>query len=250
MKFFVLASGNCVYVETKEKRILLDLGISSLQAEKKLKAKGIDPSSVDMIWITHAHVDHISGLPVFLKKYHPQVYITASIEKEANLKLSQPIYIEKEENFGNLKITAIKTSHDTEDSNGYLLEEGDSSLLYMTDTGYVNEKYHPLLKNRSAYIFESNHDVEKLMNNPHYPHQTKMRILSDRGHLSNQDSAYYLSKFIGKDTKVVILAHLSEENNTPELARQTLEQELKDHQISFSNIVIATQKEPTELLEI
>ena len=130
------------------------------------------------------------------------------------------------------------------------MEEGNSSFVYITDTGYVNERYHKLLSNRSAYVFESNHDVEKLMNNPNYPHQTKIRILSDRGHLSNESSAYYLTKFIGSKTKKIVLAHLSEQNNDPELALSCLKRELEEHQKTFSNIVIASQKEATELFEI
>ena len=253
MKFCVLASGskgNSTYVETEHHHILIDVGMTCLQIEKRLEERGINPDIIDMVLITHAHTDHVSGLPVFLKKHHPQVYITEKIEKEANLKLDHPIYIEKEITLENLKIYAIKTSHDTDDSNGYILEENGKSLVYVTDTGYVNERYHKLLQNRSAYVFESNHDVERLMNNPHYPHQTKIRILSDRGHLSNEDSAYYLSKFIGSNTKVVFLAHLSEENNTPELAKQSLIKELEIHQVPFSNIQIALQKEATELITL
>lgn len=253
MKFCVLASGskgNCTYVETENHHILIDIGTTCLNIEKKLKEKEISPSSIDMVLVTHAHTDHIAGLPVFLKKHNPKVYITEKIEKEAHLKLDNPIYIDSDIELEDININVLKTSHDVDDSNGYIIEEKDSSIVYITDTGYVNERYHKLLSNRSAYVFESNHDVEKLMNNPNYPHQTKIRILSDRGHLSNEDSAYYLSKFIGEKTKVVVLAHLSEQNNTPELATESLKKELKEHQINFSNIVIAEQKEATELFEI
>ena len=253
MRFCVLASGskgNCTYVETKDHRILIDIGTTCLNIERKLKEKDIHPSSIDTVLVTHAHTDHISGLPVFLKKYSPQVYITEKIEKEAHLKLSNPFYIDKDLKLGDLKIIVLKTSHDVDDSNGYILEEGNSSFVYITDTGYVNERYHKLLSNRSAYVFESNHDVEKLMNNPNYPHQTKIRILSDRGHLSNESSAYYLTKFIGSKTKKIVLAHLSEQNNDPELALSCLKRELEEHQKTFSNIVIASQKEATELFEI
>lgn len=253
MKVCVLASGskgNCTYVETDHHRILIDIGTTCLNIEKKLKERDINPSSIDMVLMTHAHTDHISGLPVFLKKYNPSVYITPKIEKEAHLKLSNPIYIDSDLEIDNMKITVLKTSHDVDDSNGYIIEENGTSVVYITDTGYVNERYHTVLSNRSVYVFESNHDVEKLMNNPNYPHQTKIRILSDRGHLSNEDSAYYLSKFIGKDTKIVILAHLSEQNNSPELALSSLQKELSSHQKKFSNIVIAQQKEATELFEV
>lgn len=250
MKFCVLASGskgNCTYVETAQHHILIDIGTTCLNIEKKLKEKNISPSSIDMILVTHAHTDHIAGLPVFLKKYNPKIYITEKIEKEAHLKLSDPIYIDKDIELDELKISVLKTSHDVTDSNGYILEEGESSVVYITDTGYVNERDHDKLWNRSAYIFESNHDVEKLMNNPNYPHHTKIRILSDKGHLSNEDSSYYLTKFIGDKTKVVVLAHLSEQNNTPELALESLKKELQVHQKEFHNIIIAEQRKATEL---
>ena len=99
MKVCVLASGskgNCTYVETDHHRILIDIGTTCLNIEKKLKEKDINPSSIDMVLMTHAHTDHISGLPVFLKKYNPSVYITPKIEKEAHLKLSNPIYIDSD----------------------------------------------------------------------------------------------------------------------------------------------------------
>lgn len=253
MKFCVLASGskgNCTYVETKENRILIDIGITSLQVERKLKEIGVDPKTIDSIFITHAHTDHTLGLAVFSKKYQPNIYITEKIAKETSIKNDNFTYIDELVIINDLNVIPIKTSHDVSDSNGYIFEYDNKSLVYITDTGYVNEKYHPLLKNRTAYIFESNHDVERLMNNPKYPHHTKIRILSDKGHLSNVDASYYLCKFIGKKTKYVVLAHLSEENNTPALAHTTLEDCLDSHDINFSNILIASQKEVSEVFEI
>ena len=97
------------------------------------------------------------------------------------------------------------------------------------------------------YILESNHDVEMLMNNPNYPYHIKQRILGDKGHLSNKDSAYYLKKFIGADTKHIILAHLSEHNNTDELALSTLKETIEDTNL---DIEIAHQEIQTELIEV
>ena len=253
MKFKVLASsskGNCTYVETSSKRILIDIGTTSLNIEKKLRANNIEPDSIDAILITHTHVDHISGLKVFSKKYSPIVYMTEKMEKELSFTPDNLVNIVGEINLDELRIVPIKISHDVEDANGYIVEDNNSSLVYITDTGYVNEKYHDLLKNKNAYIFESNHDVEKLMNNPKYPHQTKIRILSDKGHLSNKDSAYYLSKFIGNNTKYVVLAHLSEENNCPELATSTLVETLNNYEIDFNNILVAQQSGIDEVFEV
>ena len=123
-------------------------------------------------------------------------------------------------------------------------------MVYITDTGYISEKIFNEIINKNLYVFESNHDIEMLMNNPKYPHHTKIRILSDKGHLSNKDSAYYLSKLIGDNTKHVILAHLSEQNNTEELALETLNETLKRRNVDFNNIIIARQNEITELFEV
>jgi phosphoribosyl 1,2-cyclic phosphodiesterase len=253
MKFCVLLSGskgNCTYIETKYNRILVDIGATSLQIEKKLREIGVEPETIDSVFITHVHTDHTSGLAVFNKKYHPDIYITEKMKQEAHLKIENIIYIDDSIKINDLTVTPIKTSHDTADSNGYIFEKDDSSLVYITDTGYVNEKYHSLLLNRNAYIFESNHDVERLMSNPRYPYHTKIRILSDRGHLSNVDASYYLCKFIGNNTKYIVLAHLSEENNTPDLAVTTLKDCLKSHDIEFNNILVALQREVSEIFEI
>lgn len=253
MKISVLSSGskgNCTYVETNSYKILIDIGTSSLYVEKSLKNIGVDPSAIDIILITHAHIDHVGGLRVFCKKYHPLVYISDKILKEAKLEIGN---ISNEENINinsDIKIKSIRLSHDVTDIKGYIIEDNASSMVYITDTGYINEKNFKDIENKSLYVFESNHDIEKLMNNPNYPHHTKIRILSDKGHLSNKDSAYYLSKLIGNNTKYVILAHLSEQNNTEELALNTLKEVLKKKKISFDNIKIARQNEMTELFKV
>lgn len=253
MRVCVLSSGskgNCVYVETKNHKILVDIGTSSLYAEKALKANDINPNDIDMVFITHAHVDHIAGVNVFSKKYHPNIYLTEKMEKEADLHITNQVYIEKEFLIDTLKVIVIKTSHDVTDANGYIFEEDGESFVYITDTGYVNEKYYKVLSNRNMYVFESNHDIEKLMNNKKYPHYTKIRILSDRGHLSNEEASNYLAAFIGDKTEYVVLSHLSEENNTPELAVQVLKNTLEHKKISFNNISVAHQNEATEMFSL
>lgn len=148
-----------------------------------------------------------------------------------------------------LDIDVIKTSHDTEESVGYIVNNDDKSIVYITDTGYINQKYFNILSNRNVYIMESNHDIE-MLNNSKYPFALRQRILSDKGHLSNYDSAKYISKFIGSKTKYVLLAHLSEENNTKELALETLDKRLKKEKIAIDNIIIAKQNQATDLINI
>lgn len=250
MKISVLSSGskgNCTYVETKNHKILIDIGTSSLYVEKNLKQIGIDPSDIDIVLITHSHVDHVGGLKVFAKKYNPLIYISTEIMEEAKLNLTH-ICSENEVNIdSDIRIKSIKLSHDVRDIRGYVIEEGESSMVYITDTGYISERNFKYIQNKNLYVFESNHDIEKLMNNPKYPHHIKIRILSDKGHLSNKDSSYYLTKLIGNNTKQIVLAHLSEQNNTEDLALTTLKETLKNKHIKFDNITIARQNEMTEL---
>ena len=253
MRVCVLSSGskgNCTYVETKNHKVLIDIGTSSLYVEKSLKSIGVNPEDVDIVLVTHAHIDHVAGIKVFSKKYNPLVYISEKILKESNIKIEN-ISSEEEINIdSDIKIKSIRLSHDVDDIKGYLIEEDNNSMVYITDTGYINESNFEYIKNKNLYVFESNHDVEKLMNNPKYPHHTKIRILSDKGHLSNKDSAYYLSRLIGYNTKCVILAHISEQNNTEDLALETLKETLDRKNIDFNNIMIARQNEMTELIEL
>lgn len=249
----VLASGskgNCTYIETQNHKVLIDIGTTSLQIEKRLKEIGIDPKDIDSVFITHAHKDHVAGVNVFYKKYHPKVYLTKNIYQEANLNIDKYTVIKDSLNIDDMNVTVIPTSHDAKDSRGYLIESDGHSMIYMTDTGYINSKYAPLLKNREIYVFESNHDVEMLMNNEHYPHYLKMRILGDEGHLSNKDSALYLSKLIGRKTKKIYLAHLSEQNNTPDLALSCIRETFKKKNIDFNNISVAYQDVVSESVSV
>lgn len=244
------SKGNCTYIETNNHKILIDIGTSTLYVEKALNSIGINPSEIDLILITHAHIDHVKGLKVFLKKYSPQVYISDRILKEANLENIQIDILGDLRKIQDINIKSIDLSHDVTDIKGYIIEENNSSMVYITDTGYISEKYFDDLSNKCLYVFESNHDVEMLMNNPRYPHHTKIRILSDKGHLSNKDSAYYLSKLINNNTKAIILSHLSEQNNTEDLALKTLNELLDKKGIRKPSISVGKQNVRTEVFEI
>lgn len=254
MKVCVLASGskgNSTYISTPNNNILIDLGITSLAVEKRMLQLGIDPSCINAILITHTHTDHIGGLKVFLKKYHPKVYLTDRMYEDLQTILYDNEYeiITEDFNINDTFIQIVKTSHDASDSNGYILNYEDKSVVYITDTGYIHKRNHDKLKNHNVYIFESNHDVEKLRHGK-YPYYLQQRILGDEGHLSNKDSSYYLANFVGDKTDHIILAHLSEENNTEELAYETLRKILKKHHKQVSDIQIAKQNEQTGMIEI
>ena len=252
MKVIVLSSGskgNTTYIETKETKILIDAGNTCKYILNKLDDYNINPNELDAILITHTHSDHVKGLQVLLKKINPCVYITQKMYKELSYIENYYIINEDELIIKDITINIIKTSHDTEDSVGYIINNNNKSIVYITDTGYINKKYFDILKNRDIYIMESNHDIE-MLNNSSYPFATRQRILSDKGHLSNYDSSKYLAKFIGDKTKYILLAHLSEENNTKELAYVTLTDRLTQENIKVNNIIITKQNQETEFITI
>ena len=246
MKISVLASGskgNCTYIASNSTKILIDVGMTNLYIEKKLILLGINPNDINFIFITHTHTDHIAGLKVFLKKHHPKVFLTQDMYNELSDILSDYEILEDKIILNDLEIDYFKTSHDT-DSVGYIIKNNDKEVVYVTDTGYINVKNLKKINNKDLYIFESNHDIEMLMNNPNYPYQIKQRILGDKGHLSNIQCHEYLKKIIGNKTKYIVLAHLSEQNNDPQIALNNLSD------IENIKIMIAKQNESTELIEV
>ena len=256
MRFEVLSSGskgNTTYIETNGTKIIVDMGNSCKYVVEKLAEIGVDPNDIDAIMLTHIHTDHTNGLKTFLKKYKTKVYLAGSMLKYLAF-IDDYFIIDNSINslvIGDINIDIVRTSHDVEDSFGYVVNNLDKSIVYITDTGYINQRYFDLLKNKDAYVIESNHDVEMLTNGK-YPFELRQRILSDKGHLSNYDSAKYLAYFVGNNTKYIVLAHLSEENNTVELAHNTLINRLNNSKIDYHNIKIveALQNKETDFIKL
>ena len=248
MRLIVLSSGskgNTTYIECGNTKIIIDMGNTCKYVVSKLKEIEVDPKEIDGIFITHTHSDHIKGLKVFLNKYHTRVFLTDKMKEEIDYVLNYSFVDSNKIIFGDFVIDVIKTSHDVSSSVGYIIHGDNKSIVYITDTGYINNKYFDILNNREVYILESNHDIEMLNNGP-YSFQLRQRILGDKGHLSNYDCSRYLSSFIGDKTKCIMLAHLSEENNTPELAYQTLVDKLKENNQVVEKIVTLEQDNPSE----
>src|SRR5574344_465998 len=243
----VLASGskgNSTLVMLNHSNMLIDAGTNPKYLETKLEEFNLTLKDIDYILLSHTHTDHTSALNNLVKSYSPKIIMTELMFADLKfLKNYDDIIILFDDlELDDFKIESIKTSHDTSDSRGFVITEGNSSLVQITDTGYLNQKYFKKLANKNLYIMESNHDVEMLMHGK-YPSWLKQRVLSDVGHLSNESSSLYLSKLIGPSTKEIILAHLSEENNTPEIALETIKEEFKEDNIKFDKIIAAKQNE-------
>ena len=213
MHFNIIASGskgNATVIIYKETSILIDMGVSFECLKNGLKEVGLDVSDLTAALFTHNHSDHIKGLR----------FLSPSIMYglEGTLpSLANKVELFKSFKIGEFEITPLSVSHDASNPCGYLLKAGDESLVYMTDTGCFLEENLPLIKNPTYLILESNHDIKMLLAT-NRTYELKTRILSDVGHLCNEDSAIAASEIIGDNTKEIVLAHLSEEANTPELA--------------------------------
>ena len=250
MKIITLASGskgNTSYIEVGNTRFLIDIGITYRHLLERLEKIGKSIDDIDALFITHTHSDHIKGLKVFVKHNNVPVYIKEEMYKELKEILPKEkieLYSDKM-HLKDVTIDLVHTSHDAPGAVGFLI---NNSLAYITDTGYINKKYYDLLSNREIYYIESNHDEQMLLTGP-YPHYLKQRILSDKGHLSNGATASYLEKFIGSNTKYIILAHISETNNTKELALETTKEALANT-IYSPKIIVASQEELGEVVEV
>lgn len=149
-------------------------------------------------------------------------------------------------NINDVNIELIHTSHDAPCSVGFIINYNNKSMVYVTDTGYINRKYLNKMTKKDLYLIESNHDEVMLMDGP-YPRFLKERVISDKGHLSNKTTSKYLRKLVGDNTKYVILAHISEKNNTEELAYECTRKELENTNIE---IIIAKQHEESQMIEV
>ena len=221
MKIVVLgssSSGNSTYVELGNNNFLIDVGLGFNAIKDKLFKLGVYPDEIDFILITHAHSDHVRSLHSFVRVYNTKVYIGKNTFNEyiKNDCLKNYEYLEDINNINGIDINIIPISHD-KNGFGFIFKCEGKTISYLTDTGYINVKYHKLLTNNDVYLIESNHDVLMEMNGTK-DQMTKERNVGDMGHLSNDQCAMYLSRLIGKNTKAIMLMHISEHDNTYDLA--------------------------------
>lgn len=255
MKVCVLSSGskgNSTLVITDKVKILIDLGTTTSYVEAALNNLNVDVKEISHILITHSHVDHIKGLKVFIKRYNPVILVTEDMKNVLEKELGNfryEYYEDKKAIIGDLTVNVIKTSHDAEESIGFVLTNNNSSIVYITDTGYINQKYFKILSNNNLYVLESNHDIKMLMDGP-YPYYLKQRVQGDKGHLSNKQASDYLCKFIGDNTRKIVFAHISEHNNSYEKVIETFNEELSKNDMKFDDVLIAKQNEATEVIEV
>jgi phosphoribosyl 1,2-cyclic phosphodiesterase len=255
MKVKVIASGskgNSTLVISDSTKILIDAGVNYKRIKDTLDNMNININELDGVLITHTHSDHIGGLSSLIKKVDIPVFIKEELYPEIKKIIPIENIVLVDENnitINTLDIEIFSISHDVA-AFGFIINDDKNKIMYLTDTGYINRKYYERLKNLDACVIESNHDEKMLMEGP-YPYILKQRVISDKGHLSNRYTGKFLNKVIGDRTKYIVLAHLSENNNTVELALSEVKDELKDN-IYLNNITIMDAKQhiDTELVEV
>ena len=229
LKLVSLASGskgNSTLILSNSTAILVDAGVSYTRIASELVPFGLKPSDIDGVVVTHEHSDHISGLRVFASKYHIPVFASkgtlGALESMGILNDKYPAYtIEDTLELAGMHVNAFRTPHDCAESFGYRIEAEDGhTVTVATDIGHITPEVEENLHGTDLAVIESNHDIGMLRTGP-YPYSLKRRILSDFGHLSNTACADLLPELFEDGTKHFLLAHLSRENNTPDIARQT-----------------------------
>ena len=238
------SGGNAAYLETPTARILIDAGKCTRTLLASLKAIGVDPETIDAIFITHDHNDHVSSLEVLAKKHPVPVHIL--YKSALRYRDTQPEALcacfrlyEKAPfttRVGEVTVTAFETPHDSRASVGYRFEFSDGESVirvgYATDIGHVSETLRAGLMGCETVVLESNHDVDMLMDGP-YPYDLKLRIRGRRGHLSNRECADLCAELAEQGMKNLLLAHLSEENNHPDLAYDETFSALAGHTVNL-----------------
>ncbi len=261
MKIATLASGssgNSIYIGTQKRNILVDAGITCKALSENLAGIGLGIGDIDGVFITHEHSDHIGGLGVILRRYELPVYLTegtydAIMSKNLLGRVPEEAFniikSNSEFNFGDMHIHAIASSHDAAEPVIYRFDCEDKSAAIVTDIGEPNPSLIEMLGGLSALLLEANHDVCMLQAGP-YPYLLKHRILSEKGHLSNETAGQLAVKLCSGNMQNIMLSHLSETNNYPELAREAVKMELTMAGINTVEVDVAPRYGVSRIIEL
>lgn len=252
------SSGNSLFVESENTKILIDCGVSCKKVEEALNLLDVDPTSIDAVLVTHEHSDHVKGLGTFSKKFNVPIFanqetldcMEAQTSKVAsniihNFKVADKFFI------GDLEIKPFSISHDAANPCGFNIFKDNKKISIATDIGIMDTKTVKNLEDSIFVLLESNYDPDILKCSP-YPYLLKRRIASSTGHLPNKEAGKTISYLIDSGLQRAMLGHLSKENNFPELAYKTVAEELmasnkSKHSISLS---VASRTEPGKLIEL
>lgn len=249
------SKGNCTYIKTPDCELLIDLGLSAKRTAERLAEIDVNLSHISAAFITHEHSDHVGGAGVTARKAGFPVYMTAGTHGAVHSKIftgAENIeHITGSVRFGDTLVEAVQTSHDAAESVAYKVSRNGASVGVVTDLGCATTLIRQKFRGCNALVLEMNHDEAMLKRNPKYAWPLKQRIMSKVGHLSNADGGALFNDLVTENTARVYLAHLSEENNTPSLAREVLEfQANKNPHYAGIDIQIAKQHSVSEEIVI
>ncbi len=231
------SSGNSTYVGTKHTRILVDAGVSGKKIMESLAELKLTGNDIDALFITHEHLDHIKGAGIFSRRFNVPIYATYDtwMAMEENLGKIGPenkrfVYSGENCIINDLCIRPFSIPHDAVEPVGYNIFAGEKKITIATDIGHITEEIRESIAESQVLLLEANHD-EEMVQKGSYPWHLKKRILSDRGHLSNKTAGELLSSVVDGKMKHVFLGHLSQENNEPHLAFDTVDKILQKNKI-------------------
>ncbi|MEI7815772.1 MAG: MBL fold metallo-hydrolase [Desulfuromonadales bacterium] len=256
MKICSLASGskgNCLYLESGDTRVLIDVGLSLRETLFRLEAVGIDASGINAVLVTHEHIDHIRSAGSFSRKFNVPVFASHLVCAKSDKYFKKTMVNEFESGqaltFRDIQIDPLPVTHDSCDPVGFVIESREGRAASVTDFGIVTRLITEKLRSCRFINLESNHDVDMLMNGP-YPWELKQRIKSRHGHISNEESLALLHELAHGGLEVLVMAHLSEVNNHPGHVERTTESFLRDQNICAPKIVIGDQYKASCLMVI
>lgn len=260
MRMTILASGsrgNATVLSSSNSSILVDAGISCKETLKRMKAAGEDPQKLTAILISHEHNDHVTGLEVLARKLRVPVYITEATyhvwRRSTRDSEGKPVKLERLEHFcagrsfsiGDITVNPFTTPHDAVDPCGFTFRADGIKFGIVTDLGYMSANVKDALRGCDGLMIESNHDLEMLRSGP-YPWMVKQRIMNKKGHLSNTALAEFFEHDYDARAEFLVLAHISEHNNHPELVRETAYKALGGRMNLFQScaLSLARQDQP------
>jgi len=257
VKICLLASGskgNSIYVESRNTALIIDQGISHKELEKRMVLRGIDSKKIKGILVTHEHFDHITGVGITSRYLGVPIYATSGslIKMEKILNGNEKLIpIESGVSFtiGPMEIHPFSISHDALDPVQYCILSGSKKITIVTDLGFVSTLVAQRIKDSDLLVIEANHDMEMLINGS-YSWELKQRIKGRTGHLSNRNAADIIFNISKNGSPKIVLAHISEENNRPDIAEKTVRELFEKYDKKLGFLLAASQKEPTPILEI
>lgn len=248
------SSGNSLYIENDDTKILIDAGVSGKKIVDALASLNVDISNISGVLVTHEHIDHTLSLPILSKKYDISIYAnektwsvlpTDKIKHQKVFNINEPFFI------GSLRIEPFPIPHDAICPCGFNVYSGNQKISIATDIGHITPKIVEHLKNSAFLLLEANYEPEMVYSSS-YPYHLKQRILGDKGHLSNENAGKLIGELSKYGLKHVMLGHLSKENNFPELAYQTVLNELSSNNICLDKlqVSVASRNEPSLIVNI